>query len=407
MQKQVSLGPGETKTVSFTVIPTAAGVYNVSIGNLVGSFECMPSITDWTPGITVGSVEVLPSVVHVGDEVNIRVHILYPCPSPLPVDIQGMVFIDGIALTETMTIQSYDPLFLFRYIATEPGTFTIRAQEKTATLDVIQGEVGTYYSPFGGVRMPICTDLLIPNAAPGGGDLLFSSLPPSPAGYPVIPYLYYGHGPSLFSVPNNATAAVKAQLPNARPAAWDPPDVTVNECVTYFEGGPSSSILVMAAEYTCKEYWGSEGELALMIGTNLGGMGAAIPDAWVLNFGTTCPICGGTGQVPCTSSNRLQYHCTVGSMMTCRTCGGLGKILRVDLYRGLRDSAKPITYTSTRIGTTNHYIPYIACPYCGTLIEGPTHVGGTTWDELSLVRDLLTHIKTVHPTHPLTSPAWY
>ncbi|MBA7580913.1 hypothetical protein ES708_22811 [subsurface metagenome] len=68
--KTVSLGPGESTTVSFPVTPTAAGTYNVSADGLYGSFV---ATEEAVADIRVENLAISPSEVMVGEPVSISV----------------------------------------------------------------------------------------------------------------------------------------------------------------------------------------------------------------------------------------------------------------------------------------------------------------------------------------------
>lgn len=314
--------------------------------------------TEWTEGVIVQKIEVSPSTAYVGETINIDVYIQYPYPLEVPADIYGTVLVNGESIRGEWTITFRNPTLRFQYTAISPGDFIVRAQDKSASFTVIQDIPATYYSPFGGVRMPACIQVTIPDVEPfdiygqkfEGGDYLvdgFSDL-------------------KVYNVPQLIDGLQKAY-----PSNWNPPDAVVRNWVTKYRTwygtwfSPSGAgLLVMATDYDCREYWDSKEELAEMIARGLGGMGIAIPDEWKLQYGT-----------------------------------------RVDLLRGLRDCVYPIRYYSLCGGGS--CMPRLYCPYCDKGFDGPSHVRARPWDKESFVRSFLTHIETKHPNHPLTEPAWF
>lgn len=64
----VTLNPGESKSVSFQVVPTGVGIYTVSVDGLSGSFEVL-GMSD----IRVSGLSIIPSKVYPGDTVTISV----------------------------------------------------------------------------------------------------------------------------------------------------------------------------------------------------------------------------------------------------------------------------------------------------------------------------------------------
>jgi len=69
-QQAVTLGPGESKVVSFTVTPTVAKTYSVSVDGLTGSFI---ATTVPVADIDVENLVISPTVVYVGEPVTISV----------------------------------------------------------------------------------------------------------------------------------------------------------------------------------------------------------------------------------------------------------------------------------------------------------------------------------------------
>ncbi len=334
--------------------------------------------TEWTEGVEVVNIKVSPSTAYLGETIEIDVYIQYPYPMELPADIHGSVLVDGILISADFTITFRNPTLRFTYTPTEPGSYTVKAQDKSASFTVIQDIPATYHSPFGGTRMPICTQVTIPDVEP------FESW-----GQKFEGGNYVVDGFSELKVIN--VPQLIEGLKNAYPSKWDPPGAEVNNWVARYRtwsGGfawPSGAgLLVMATDYDCREYWDTKDELANMIARSLGGGYILIPEEWIITYGVTCPACGGTG---------------------CRICRGRGKVFMIDLERGLRDWVYPIRYYSHCGG--GYCIPRLYCPYCDKGFDGPPHVRARAWDKISFVRSFLTHIETRHPNHPLTEPAWY
>jgi len=72
--KTVTLEGGESETITFTVIPEAEGIYNVTIEDLTGSFEA--KITPLMPAeFVLSELEASPGDVSVGDEVTVTVDV--------------------------------------------------------------------------------------------------------------------------------------------------------------------------------------------------------------------------------------------------------------------------------------------------------------------------------------------
>ena len=314
--------------------------------------------TDWTEGIQIQKITVTPETLYLGTTVEIGVYIQYPDPLPLPADIDGTLIVNGTTLTGDWTITYRNPTLKFSHTPAGIGTYTVKALDKSAHFTVLQDTVNSYYCPWGGVRMPVCVQVTIPDVEPfdiyqqkfEGGDYVVDGF--TELQVVNVPQLIEG-------------------LQKAYPSKWNPPDAVVRNWVTRYRTwygtwfSPSGAgLLVMATDHDCREYWDSKEELAEMIARGLGGMGIAIPDEWKLQYGT-----------------------------------------RVDLLRGLRDCVYPIRYYSLCGGGS--CMPRLYCPYCDKGFDGPSHVRARPWDKESFVRSFLTHIETKHPNHPLTEPAWF
>ena len=66
----VSLQPGETKSVGFTFVPTAAKAYTVAVNGLSGTFTATPVPA---ADIRVTNLSISPQVCYVGETVAITV----------------------------------------------------------------------------------------------------------------------------------------------------------------------------------------------------------------------------------------------------------------------------------------------------------------------------------------------
>lgn len=349
--------------------------------------------TEWTEGVEVVKIKVEPTYAYVGEGIEIKVYIQYPDPLPLPADIHGSVLVNGTLVSGVWTIDYRNPNLRLEYVAASPGIFTVRAQDKSAIFQVESAPTGTYYPPWGGIRMPICTEIVIPDVNPfkilyidhPGGDLVYSG--------------------SSLTIPSLILRAIRAagsenQLYEAYPTKWNPAGAEVTEYARHVTiGWRDAEIMIMATNYTCQEYWGSLNELADMIAEGLGQGRMSIPPEWVEEYSSTCPVCGGAGKVQ------------VGSkLLKCSTCGGTGKAFLIDLRRGWRDWVKEIKFNSICGG--GMCTPRLYCPYADEhaggkdYVEGAPHTIALAWDVVSFVRQFLRHIENKHPNHPLTEQAW-
>lgn len=316
--------------------------------------------TPWTEGVTVETVRVDKPTAYLGEVVHILIDIQYAYPAPLPADISGTVLVDGQELTGEWTIDFRNPTLGFTYTTTHPGIFTVRAQNKSTTFEVVRQVPGTYYLPFGGTRMPVCTEVVVPSVEPftawpdirfDGGDYIMS-------GYgllkvpPRIGWLGF---------PIGAVEAIVGRLPDAYPTVWDAG--TVNDWSTYILSQQGAAyLLVVAADYTCPPYWNSKAELAEMIA----------------RWGPNRPPNG--------------YE------------EAIAEYGNIDPVRGIRDQVQPIEYIIPGYGRSDS----IKCPYCdGNVGQTKRPYPHSNPQYLTIARKLLEHIESVHPNHPLTQPAWF
>ena len=71
--QEVTLEPGESTPISFTVTPTAAKTYSVSVDGLYGSFKATEEAPPPAADIRVENLVIQPAEVAVGSPVNISV----------------------------------------------------------------------------------------------------------------------------------------------------------------------------------------------------------------------------------------------------------------------------------------------------------------------------------------------
>lgn len=303
----------------------------------------VPASGGWSEGVTIRSIEIEPYLLYLGSPVKITVYVDFPLP--VPETIHATISIDGTELSGDFPTMYARVGFEYTPITT--GIFTVVAKDKSANFEVLPSVTSTYYMPWGGVRMPVCT-----------------------------------------------------KWDGEKCVSWDPVDAIVSGYVIaeYWY----DQLIAMATDYSCKEYWDTKDELTSVIAKGLGKPVWQPPDEWVLEYGTTCPVCNGTGKQLCTYD---MHGCMPGRLIECRNCGGTGKVLLVDLKRGWRDWQKEIDYHS--VCGAGQCTPSVRCPYCDQKIYGPSHTQGLSWDTESFARTVLRHIEEKHPSHPLTEPAWF
>lgn len=345
-----------------------------------------PAPGEWSEGVEVQSVSVDPPIAYQGETINIKVYIQYGIHDPdayptyPPATIFGTVKINGEELTGEFTIDYRNPTLGFPYTTTQTGEFTVVAQDKSAKFTVAESPVGTYYSPFGGRRMPVCTKIIVPNVEPfiaigeefPGGDYVIPDerlrwgvepwecrafFPPG-GGYPNC---YYGSVPYKCS---DTPAEVRERFLDAYPVEWDTGEVGAWTSHLY-KGGLlvpyGNFILIAPTEWDCKPYWDTKDELARII----------------------------------VIQGQYRIHKLEDFENFLSTHGG-----RVDPEAGYRDWVKPIEWKVR--GFQGHVRAELSCPYCSTKVTYANRIV----PYLDMARQLLEHIEQEHPDHPLTEPAW-
>lgn len=342
------------------------GEFDLDISQPVSSydFELDPlpeAPTPWTEGVTVEKITVDKPVAYLGEVVQIQIYIQYAYPAPLPADIHGTVLIDGQELTEQWTIDFRNPTLVLEYTATQLGVLTVRAQTKSTTLEVVERVIGTYYPPHGGTRFPVCTGLTVPNVA-----VL------TPDGIVYLP------GAGTISPKGNAFQAtdseVIANLPEAYPSAWSPPEAVVRQSEVLITqpraiiGAPYGVFVFTApTDYDCPPYWASKEELANAIASShpsgLDSLYHYFPELkeWLAQFGS-----------------------------------------RIILLTSWRDWVQTVGWGHDDVGGS--YVITLKCPYCNEVLRG-TRTIRQSEDRLPLARRLLEHIEQAHSDHPLTQAA--
>lgn len=323
----------------------------------------MPSLPpgppgEWSEGVEVQSVHVEPSVAYQGETVNIKVYIQYgihdPDAYPTPTTIFGTVKVNGQELREEFNIDYRNPTLGFPYTATQVGEFIAIAQDKSAKFTVVESPVGTYYSPFGGRRTPICTELIIPNVDPFVAWFV---------NHPGGDYIIEGRGAfritfgPLIGV-SYIQPEIEERLNDAYPSAWDIGIVGDRPDSDWsLHKGEKYLYVAVRAYSNCPPYWDSKEELAQVI-------------AGLRGYKWASPL---YGTVPSGLDN-------------------------YDVTRGIAGWEKPVNWGDN----------WIYCPYCE---EATGHTARlypySPKQYLSIARKLLEHIESDHPDHPLTEPAWF
>jgi hypothetical protein len=395
-----------------------------------------PPGADWPEDMSVEQITLTPAAVYPGQEVEIEIQTKY-CPGPLGFDITGRCHIDGVTLEETFRLDYYNPWYYFHYTPQFPGLYTISSGSSSATLTVLKEEHATYYSPFGGVKWPLVTDIVFPDVAPftieyggsldvplkeypwvfPGGDLKYSE---------IVDHAYPGYwtnwmieerhnkGFTWFPVYSPFGSILSNQLANARPAATDITGCPLDKFAMILEtwGGPISYdmfpvIMIMITDkQNCGDYWESKEALAQMIGRDHPDVCCPHlywtnpPAEWIRQYGNLCTTCSGSGRVTD----------EWGRVVVCPTCIGAGWTWFIDIYKGIKDwidyAHFPRVYETPESYRGHRYYT-IDCPYCGAFTTGliETTYGWNEPEKTAWARQFLAHIEQSHPTHPLTEPA--
>ena len=154
-QQIITLNPGESKIVSFTVTPNEAKTYTVSVDGLGGTFVALPKGLPEVPEeFCVDTITAEPSVVSLGNEV--KIHVQYWLPNGVDVrpyigkTYQMHCTIDGETLTASTGPIPYFPADIyFAYTPRSVGTYTATVLDKSVSFEVRAEVPGPFYNPFG------------------------------------------------------------------------------------------------------------------------------------------------------------------------------------------------------------------------------------------------------------------
>lgn len=155
-------------TISADDYQTADFEFDLRTPGPVIDFELLPLPPggEWPIDVFVEDISLGPSsIVTLGDELEIILDIRVgtgPATQTYDYPFTAIVKIDGETLTQEHTTRvkagyvTLDTIRFF-YATTRVGTFTIVAKDKSTTFEVRQVQTGTWYSPFGCIRSPVCT----------------------------------------------------------------------------------------------------------------------------------------------------------------------------------------------------------------------------------------------------------
>jgi hypothetical protein len=310
-------------------------------------------------------------------------------------------------------------------------------------LTVLKEDVANYYSPFGGVRWPLVTDLVFPDVAPftiegggwediplkeypwvfPGGDLKLSDIVERAyPGYWADPWLgahtQYFSGPyaniSYFTFPppfgflSNYVGVARVAATDTPGCPMDKYGIIAKTFQTYTSSCPGV-IAMITDKQGCPDYWDSKEALAQMIGryNPMGSVHPVYPPSQLVTpYHVICNYCGGTGSI----QSAIGYiECPFCLGIAYGAPGYAGKLWPFDIYKGIRDWTWPPFVFGDPDSTRAHHHYSIYCPYCQT----PFSTGDlyeTAWYEperIAWARQFIAHIEQSHPNHPLTEPAWF
>lgn len=100
--------------------------------------------------VDVTDIRIQPPTARLGETVNIGVYLLIPYPTPIPETVTGTITVDGTQLTKTIDTRGIrNPGMWFQYTPPTAGTYKVIAKGKSATFEVLEDVVGTFFCPFG------------------------------------------------------------------------------------------------------------------------------------------------------------------------------------------------------------------------------------------------------------------
>ena len=356
------------QTVDVTVTLSESLMINVDI--LLLRLPTVP--TDWTEGTVVTKIIVTPPTVYLGETANIKVYIQGPYPAEYPLNIYGTILVDGESVRRDFTIDFRNPTLLFPYTPSKTGSYIVRAQDKSAEFTVLPGGTGTYYSPFGGNRIPVCTRWKL--AAPITFNFqTYDTLPEEfevpLGGFSSSPVFGLFRVPKFIGMPQSKDVdAFIDAIMSGQPSEWYPDQVqignwTINQISSDRIWGGSFTISLECLA-PCPTSWETKEELAQAIA----------------RFGTLKQLIARLPGVTY-SGNEARGN--------------------VPEVTGIAENVKNIIFGyQQKYGNVEPY-DYIVCPYCNRQIRD--------YEEsyITLARKLLEHIELDHPDHPLTEEAWF
>jgi len=336
--------------------------------------------TEWSEGLVVQGISVYPDTVYLGGVASVEVSISGPSDIFYPRNVHGTISVNGETVSSSCSMDEPTWTMTFSYVASRLGAFTVTAQDKTAMLNVVESPAGIYYSPYGGLRFPICTRLTLPEPIQiPSRDEPVIEIPAFWTGYglpyQLDPYTIMPLGGGFFGCSKNQIEIVKA----ATPSAWYPATAIVDgyEIIESSAGIASlyphyGAVVNVFSWSNCPHYWESKQELVEMI---------ALPRI----------------RNSCSNSCNVRF-------------GGFWD----DLGSGNKDPVRGL------VGYDSPYSPYpweiekvspavvivkLSCPYCNKVLESPA----TKYYEgyfLSMTLQMIDHIKASHPDHPFDEPPW-
>lgn len=265
-------------------------------------------------------------------------------------------------------------------------------------------DMGMVYSPFGGKRMPICKEIIIPGLPSfeywdrrkwvlyPGGDYhvtVAHNWGENGAIFPIR--IFYTNDKDLRGI---TSAELGIYASKAYPVKWDIGSVSKSETYAWAIS-KMWHILIYPTQYQCPEGWDSIDKMVRVMTyvhqPRISGY-SLLPEDFMDKHASICPTCKGEGW----------YFAPLHPFgVSCYECNRTGKIFYSYLEAGIKDWRIPIEIKTGMGGMwaiTDRCL--IDCPYCGGQITYVyPSVGGC--NRYELLSNLMDHIVDSHPQFPL------
>lgn len=126
-EQSITLNPGESKTVSFEVIPAEARTYQVSVNGLSGSFSAVGAPPDVPEGFEISSLSFTPETTYIGGPIEISImatNVSHPGAPTFYFHINGEII--AVKLTSYAVPVGETRRIYTTYTPTEARTYQVR-----------------------------------------------------------------------------------------------------------------------------------------------------------------------------------------------------------------------------------------------------------------------------------------